>query len=507
MPLSAFWRSFLARAGRYFPVGGEGGSSRQTTARLLVLFGAYALLHAVITRAAGPSLALDDVKLNVLAQSWQAGYLPQNPPLFEWLLRLAQLVAGPTVASFLIVKSAALLIAGLAVFGAAREAGAAPRAAMLAALSMLATYQIGVAWHETLTHTVLAFAASTAFLWAMLRLLRTMAPADALIVGLIAGAGLMSKYSFAGVALALFLAMAMNARGRTALRPFNLLLILAPALAISAPHLAWKIDGPASTETETVRTVVDRIVSDAPSALWAVASFLAPLLILRRLQGPFAIGGPVGDAAPAAPLAATAMLIGALMLVLAALSGFGAIDERYAAPFMAPAFVLLALSLGRAPSKRFSYALAVSVAAIASVRIAALIAAGPPFCEQCRQYVDYAPLRQAIGDGASATLVGYDDHTAGNLRRLYPHARVLSSHMPFYAPPGGRAADRCVFVWSEDLDLPPPEAVTRAPREVLAIDAPRARSFGRSGEIVRFQVADFTGDAVFAPSLCRLPGK
>jgi hypothetical protein len=146
-----------------------------------------------------------------------------------------------------------------------------------------------------------------------------------------------------------------------------------------------------------------------------------------------------------------------------------------------------------------------AIAVIAAVRVAALVAAGPPFCEKCRQYVDYAPLKQAIGEGASATLVGFDDHTAGNLRRLFPRARVLSSHMPFYVPPGGRAADRCVFIWSEDLDVSPPDSVTGASRQMIAIDAPRMRSFGRSGENVRFQIADFTGDALLAPSLCRLP--
>jgi hypothetical protein len=207
-------------------------------------------------------------------------------------------------------------------------------------------------------------------------------------------------------------------------------------------------------------------------------------------------------------VAVNAILIGFLLLAAAALLGFGAIDERYAAPFMAPAFLLLALSLGRESlHKRFAFSLIGVVGAIAAIRLASLISAGPPFCEDCRQYVDYAPLQRAIGDGANATLVGYDDHTAGNLRRLYPRSRILSSHMPFYAPPGGRAADRCVFVWSKDLDFSAPETIAEASDQVIQIDAPRARSFGRSGQNVRFKFAEFTGDTAYASSLCRLPTK
>jgi hypothetical protein len=173
---------------------------------------------------------------------------------------------------------------------------------------------------------------------------------------------------------------------------------------------------------------------------------------------------------------------------------------------MAPAFILLALTLDDASvRRRLAAIIGAVVALIAAVRIAALAVAGPPFCENCRQYIDYAPLKRAIGPGANATIVGFDDHIAGNLRRLYPHARVLSSHMPFYVPPGGRAGDRCLFVWSLDLDVPPPETVTQASAMQVSLAAPRVRSFSRRGAAVHFNIADFTADGTYSVSLCRLP--
>ncbi|MEZ5917693.1 MAG: hypothetical protein R3C40_09060 [Parvularculaceae bacterium] len=42
----------------------------------------------------------------MLTQSWRGGYLPENPPLFEWMLIAVQGLAGPALAGFLVVKYA-----------------------------------------------------------------------------------------------------------------------------------------------------------------------------------------------------------------------------------------------------------------------------------------------------------------------------------------------------------------------------------------------------------------
>jgi len=460
----------------------------------------YAAAHAIVTRAAGPSLALDDVKLNVLAQSFERGYLLENPPLFEWLLRCVQFVLGPSLESFLVVKYAALIAAGCCLFGAARAAGAPARAAGPAALAMVATYQVGVAWHETLTHSTLVFTACAAFLWAMQRHVAAPSLARAAIAGVVAGVGLLSKYSFAPAALALAAAIACAPGQRPALNPRYLLVIISIALAIAFPHLLWKLHLAPSVD-EPPRAIATRLLSDAPSAVWSLAAFIAPVAACGWMAG--------ASRSPAGPVAATcwrALGFGGAMLLAAAVGGFGEIDERYAAPFMAPAFVLLALSLDTDRSQaRMARIVAAAAVLVLAVRVAALAAAGPPFCEKCRQYIDYAPLKDAIGGGESATLVGFDDHIAGNLRRLYPRARVLSAHLPFYAPPGGRAGDRCLFIWSYDLDVAPPAEVVGASDMVASVTAPRARSFGRKGADVRFEIADFTADRAYEHSLCRLP--
>jgi hypothetical protein len=64
----------------------------------------YGLLHAMLRLALSTNLPQDDVTANILAQTLEPGYLPRQPPLYEWLLWTVQRVAGPTLPSFLVIK-------------------------------------------------------------------------------------------------------------------------------------------------------------------------------------------------------------------------------------------------------------------------------------------------------------------------------------------------------------------------------------------------------------------
>ena len=47
-------------------------------------------------------------------------------------------------------------------------------------------------------------------------------------------------------------------------------------------------------------------------------------------------------------------------------------------------------------------------------------------------------------------IVGFSDSTAGNLRRLFPKARVIAGNMPFYSPPLRAEGRTCFLVWSDE---------------------------------------------------------
>ncbi|MEM9232827.1 MAG: hypothetical protein AAGA69_01150, partial [Pseudomonadota bacterium] len=77
----------------------------------LVVTLVFGVLSALVRRLAGTSLSMDDAKTEVFTQVWQWGYQANNPPLFEWLIKLMHMVTPGDIWSFLIVKYAALTLA------------------------------------------------------------------------------------------------------------------------------------------------------------------------------------------------------------------------------------------------------------------------------------------------------------------------------------------------------------------------------------------------------------
>lgn len=98
---------------------------------VLAITALWGAANAVVRLFAGTRLAFDDGKVNLFTQTFQWGYLPDNPPLYEWTLSLVQLVTGPTLVSLLIAKYGLLLVtAGFTYLSARRILGSETWAAM-----------------------------------------------------------------------------------------------------------------------------------------------------------------------------------------------------------------------------------------------------------------------------------------------------------------------------------------------------------------------------------------
>lgn len=425
----------------------------------------YCAAHAAVTLASGPALALDDVKLNVLTQSWQAGYLPDNPPLFEWTLILAQGVFGPTLASFVAVKYFFLIATAAFTYLALRECGAERRAAAAGALLLPLIPQIGFAYHQSLTHSA-ALLAATAFFWfALLRMERRRGLADFALLGVAIGVGAVAKYAFLpAAAIALAVAFVRPPMRSALLRP-QLAATVAIAALLTAPHFFWLVE-----TQERVAALFQQRLNGAggrwarageglASSVWAIAAFFAPMLVilfvadrrsLRRLWSR-------RDSLLFASTAAASISILAAVLLLA-LSNF---QERYALAFLFPGFLwLIATSARVDDAPRLLSALVGASAtlslATAGVRAVEALAPGRPFCTSCRQHIPYDHLQRAVEAKANVddTLVAFDDNTAGNLRRLFPKMPVISALQIYYAPPARSGGD-CLFIWSTDISPPP----------------------------------------------------
>ncbi len=475
----------------------------------------YAGVNAALTLAAGPALALDDVKLNVLTQSLEGGYLPDNPPLFEWTLVAAQRVLGPTLASFVAVKSLFLVATALFTFLAAKEATGDRRVAAAAALALPLIPQFGWSFHQTLTHTTALFAATALFWFALLRLERRRRGLDYAIFGFALGLGFLSKYSFLAAGAAALLAALMRRPLRGALLSPKIAVAALAAGAAAAPHVLWA----ASADLQSTELLYGRLADKGPylaraakglgAVLWAAISLLAPaaVIALAAARGRVrALTGAGRDIFSDAAL----ISLGALALAVTAL-GVANFQERYAIPFLFPGFVWLIAAAGRqaGAAKTIPIVSLALVAVFTGARAVEIARPGAPFCKDCRQHIPYAHLERALAmrGAEAATLAAFDDHTAGNLRRLFPRARVLSAHLPSYAPPPTAAPGPCYFIWSSDLS-PPPDASAIAQLDQPAIfEAGGAWSRVMAGEAqartTAWRIVEVAQESPIGAALCR----
>jgi 4-amino-4-deoxy-L-arabinose transferase-like glycosyltransferase len=449
-------------------------------AALFVLL--YCAAHAAITLATGAALALDDVKLNVLAQSWRLGYLPDNPPLFEWTLILAQRVLGPTLASFVAVKYFFLIAAAAFAYLALREAGADRRTAAAGPLLTPLIPQIGFAYHHTLTHSA-ALLAATAFFWfALLRTARRGHASDFALLGVAIGLGALSKYAFVPAAIvALGAALLRPAMRRSLLRP-QLALTFAIAALLASPHLLWLAENYERAAALFQQRLIGsaaywaRVGEGLAGAAWAIAVFFAPMLavLFAADRRSFRALWSRRDSLLFDSAAGACVFI----LAAAATLGLSNFQERYALAFLFPGFLwLIAGSAKVNDAPQLSSALLIASAALslgaAAIRAAEAAFPGRPFCTDCRQHIPYDHLRRALAEkaGANDTLVAFDDDTAGNLRRLFPRMRVISALHIDVTPPV-RARGDCQFIWSTDLSPPPSQS---------ALDQLDSRRFAHAG--------------------------
>ncbi|ADZ71026.1 glycosyltransferase family 39 protein [Polymorphum gilvum] len=441
-------------------------------AGVVAVVAAWGLAHTLLRGLASPVLGTDDMLENVFVQSLEAGYLLRQPPLYEWLLWTLQQALGPTIWSFLLLKYALLTVAALFLFLVARRAIDDPRVAGLCVLSYSLLYQFGWNLHEGVTHTLVLTAACAASAWALLRAMESGRLAAYVPVGLAVGAGLLAKHSYPLFLSALLAAAVSDRAWRPRLRVAGLALALAVAAAVYAPYLAWTLGQGHGIVTESAGVMgtaapaphLQRAGTGLALLAWSLTGFSMPFLaIVVALFWPQvrAVGtGAVPRANDVARLCGRATVVAvAVTALLIVATGATYVKERHMHAVLLLLPIWLFARIAAAPGAKRWRALGLTIAAVAAValvaRVPGLVIPERLACGgKCRPLTPYAEIRDdlaALGAG-QATLVGDDAYTAGNLRVLFPTARVA---IPAWRPPlPPRAA--CLYVW--DAGEAPPAA-------------------------------------------------
>jgi 4-amino-4-deoxy-L-arabinose transferase-like glycosyltransferase len=212
-----------------------------TTGQFLGLLLGYFLLQIILRLWISSSLDLDESEQLVLTQKLSWGYGSQ-PPLYTWIQFLFFKVFGPSVFGLSLLKNILLFCTYLLTYLNARLITGRPICGMAAAASLLFIPQIVWESQRDLTHSVLAAMLACATLYCFLRLRAKPSVAAYALFGLCAGLGVLSKYNFALLLVALMLAAISMREFRAVV--FNRRMLVAGMIAVLLilPNLTWALE-------------------------------------------------------------------------------------------------------------------------------------------------------------------------------------------------------------------------------------------------------------------------
>lgn len=450
-------------------------------ARVALAAGLYALIHAGVQRLTSSAVTSVDALSNVFAQRWALVYNPENPPLYDWLLRAVQTVLGAGPAGFLALKITASMLTAYAVMRVSHRLGNTDqdgaRIGVFALLLAILSQPYGWTYHEMITHSVALIALCPLALLCFMRFVEGGRWADALALGVVCGLGLLAKYNFAVLMGLLIVVGVMRADTRARLLSARFATAIALGLAMFAPY-GW-----AALQPDMVADTVSRTpLQPAEMTAWAARplavvnvalaslAFIAPAVFIAAACFPCAMAGVIragpwraGQTRVAAAVNWYGFLtlylgIGiAVIAVVAGGLGLTALPLRYLHPVHLFLLVWLAASVQRfgvSPKawRRFVAIAVFSAAAVVLVRAVAFAFPTEGLCDRrCRWMTPYDQLAERLtADGAAnAWIVSADTNAAGNLRAVLAGAAIYNLHTPGFAPSAEGPARVCILVWEE----------------------------------------------------------
>lgn len=435
----------------------------------------FCLFHFTMRSWIFPGGANDDAEQQLYAQSFALGYQYTNPPLFTWLLLLAQGIVGQGAAALQLVKGLLFGVFFLSYYLVARAVTVDRRYALAAVMAPFAIYFVAFDAMRTYSHSISLIAMSLATLAVFLRLKSRASLVNYLLFGLVLGLGLVSKYNFALFAAALLLTGLFDAEVKARLSDRRILASLAIALAIAAPNLVWLAEfAPQALERADGKLMTGGSGDPLGARLQglfqlfhSLVEVLLPLPLLLPLCFPRSLLARQPDLVTG-PEAARALsgqrLLGLMLLILLAIMvaailvlGIDRIRNHYLLVFLAAPLWFFArashIEVGSGGLHRF-FALTVALGLAAAVAVAVKFVVDPSK-PRGRPYtnVPYAALAEGLREVGfvEGTVFAFDDlyTVSGHLMHHLPESRFLSGMHHEYVPPLRDAPGQCLIVWFE----------------------------------------------------------
>lgn len=426
----------------------------------LSLMAAYYLLVGFVSSALFTGASIDTAEQMMFTQDWALRYDDANPPLFTWLVKIAELVLGSGVAAVALVKFSCLWATHAFLFALGRTLRLDPGLTVLIGLSPLTLYYL--AWDSTYTysHSLLMTAACCASVWATARILERPGWARFAILGAIFCVGLLAKYNFGVFALGLLITIAIDPR----VRRRQVWQRIAVSLALALPALALLVAesgqlANAANGRLAIQRDADTLASAAallPTALEAIWQFLLPMLPLYAVAfWPALLRRPDRPIPSITKTIALALAITAAMLIVGLLAVHATtVRTPYVFMFVLIPVALLLRLAGYARlqrSIRIATLLPLALMAVVPVGLAVKAEVEPESCRRCFLAFDYTALADGLRQNGfeRGTIVGRldDQGRIGGLRPHFPDSRLISLRYPNFIPTGDHEHGQCVLLW------------------------------------------------------------
>ncbi len=434
---------------------------------VVVILAVYFSVIAVGLSVLTPSGHFDDTIILGDAQSFQWGYEAKSPPLFAWLARALMLVTGPRLEAVFALRMACLFAAFVGLFLVARRLQPDPLLAAGGGLAMLATLHLHWYFLDKYTNTTLALAMMPYAVLAFLRLRTRAGLTPVLLFGLAAGIGLLTRYHFAILLVALAGAAVINEKWRPVILDRRMLLAPAVAGLIVAPHLYWYLaEWPALAGELRFATGYRGLGDGVSMGLQGFANLIEetvsvvifPLgVLLLGFFLPAFRPVPVADPDRQGDLRLMrdTVLIALGIMMVFALAGATRIRSRHLFFLaLAPLWMIGRLPPGGLrPWAAPGFVLAIYLLLVSA--ISGFVIKGWAYAERCTRcekvlpFGDYAKAIRQAGFGGGTIVLSREMSRGTIFRTYFPDSRVVPDfqYKSRRVPLRRRAAGDCLFVW------------------------------------------------------------
>lgn len=198
----------------------------------------YLILVAATRISLNNTISFDDAEQVLLSQDWRLGYGDQ-PPLYTYVTKLVFAALGPSLTSLAILKVGLLSFSVAGLLLLSRELAFRTDQTIIAISSYALIPQFLWTSQTSLTHSVLATTVGIYLLLVLIRAERRPSTLNFLLLGILAAAGLLSKYNILILIGALIATGLTLERFRAVYLNPKILLSAGTTIALMAPHLQW----------------------------------------------------------------------------------------------------------------------------------------------------------------------------------------------------------------------------------------------------------------------------